>query len=146
MRRMWIFVVAIVFIAVFTFAAQAQTVSLVNPLAADDIADLIDQIATWLLTIGLTISTIVIIWSALQFMVSGGSEKRVESARKTIWYAVIGIVVLLLAKGITLIIAGFLGGSSGSGGGSLPLLSPSQCPAICQGRSCTNDNGFYTCY
>ncbi|OGD40111.1 hypothetical protein A2608_02875 [Candidatus Azambacteria bacterium RIFOXYD1_FULL_44_10] len=107
---MWIFVVAIVFIAVFTFAAQAQTVSLVNPLAADDIADLIDQIATWLLTIGLTISTIVIIWSALQFMVSGGSEKRVESARKTIWYAIIGIVVLLLAKGVTLIIAGFLGG------------------------------------
>ena len=110
MRRMWIFVVAIVFIAVFTFTAQAQTVSLVNPLAADDIADLIDQIATWLLTIGLTISTIVIIWSALQFMVSGGSEKRVESARKTIWYAIIGIVVLLLAKGVTLIIAGFLGG------------------------------------
>ena len=110
MRRMWIFVVAIVFIAVFTFTAQAQTVSLVNPLAADDIADLIDQIATWLLTIGLTISTIVIIWSALQFMVSGGSEKRVENARKTIWYAIIGIVVLLLAKGVTLIIAGFLGG------------------------------------
>lgn len=99
-------------IVVFAPFARAQTISLINPLEANDLVTLIDQIATWLLTIGLTISTLVIIWSALQFMVSGGSEKRVESARKTIWWAVVGIVVLLLAKGITLIIAGFLGGQA----------------------------------
>ncbi len=113
---MKLFGVLLIILAIFgiitttALSARAQSVSLPNPLAANDIAQLIDQIATWLLTIGLTISTIVIIWSAVQFMVSGGSEKRVESARKTIWYAVIGIVVLLLAKDITLIIAGFLGG------------------------------------
>ena len=110
MRRLLIFATLATLTVLFTFSAQAQIVSLPNPLVADDLAALIDNIATWLLTIGLTLSTLVIIWSALQFMVSGGNKDMVERARKTIWYAVIGIIVLLLAKGITLIIAGFLGG------------------------------------
>lgn len=123
---------------------SGSRISLPNPLAANDITELVDRIATWLLTIGIALSTLAIIWSALQFMVSGGNEKRVEAARKTIWYAIIGIVVLLLAKGITLIIAGFLGGGGGSGG-YLQVLPPERCPAFCQGKPCTNDNGLYVC-
>lgn len=91
--------------------ALAQTVTIPNPLTSDSITGLVDQIATWLLGIGLTISTIIIIWAAIVFMTSGGSETKVTMARKTLWYAIIGIVVLLLAKGVTSIVANFLGGN-----------------------------------
>lgn len=91
--------------------ALAQTVTIPNPLTSDSITGLVDQIATWLLGIGLTISTIIIIWAAIVFITSGGNTERVTMARKTLWYAIIGIVVLLLAKGATSIVANFLGGN-----------------------------------
>ncbi len=75
-----------------------------------DIPTLVDAIANWLLGIGLTISTIVILWAALQFIIAGGSEERVSKARKTLWYAIIGMTVLLLAKGVTSVIKAFLSG------------------------------------
>ena len=90
--------------------ALAQTVTIPNPLASNSIMDLVAQIADWLLKIGLTISTIIIIWAAIVFMTSGGSTERVTMARKTLWYAIIGIVVLLLADGVAIFIKNFLGG------------------------------------
>ncbi|MDO8443450.1 MAG: TrbC/VirB2 family protein [Candidatus Azambacteria bacterium] len=91
--------------------ALAQTVTIPNPLTSDSITGLVDNVATWLLGIGLTISTIVIIWAAIVFITSGGNTERVTMARKTLWYAIIGIVVLLLAKGVTSLVANFLGGN-----------------------------------
>ena len=91
--------------------ALAQTVTIPNPLTSNTITGLVDQVATWLLGVGLTISTIIIIWAAIVFMTSGGSEKRVTTARQTLWYAIIGIVILLLAKGVTSLVANFLGGN-----------------------------------
>ncbi len=90
--------------------ALAQTVTIPNPLVSNSIMDLVAQIADWLLKIGLTISTIIIIWAAIVFMTSGGSTERVTMARKTLWYAIIGIVVLLLADGVAIFIKNFLGG------------------------------------
>ncbi|MFH1990347.1 MAG: TrbC/VirB2 family protein [Patescibacteria group bacterium] len=91
--------------------ALAQTVTIPNPLASNSIMDLVDKVATWLLGVGLTISTIIIIWAAIVFMTSGGNTERVTTARKTLWYTIIGIVILLLAKGLTSLVANFLGGN-----------------------------------
>ncbi len=102
---------SLVFAIMFMVGGKALAVELVNPIGAGDIPTLIDKIATWLLEIGATISTIIILWSALIFMTSGGNKDKVTQARKTLWYAIIGIVILLVAKGITSIIKGFLSGS-----------------------------------
>ncbi len=91
-------------------AYSALALEIPNPLGANTITELIDNIATWLLGIGLTISTIVILWAAVVFMTSGGNATRVTTARQTLWYAIIGIVILLLAKGVTSIIQNVLGG------------------------------------
>ncbi|MBU2082002.1 hypothetical protein KKH14_01090 [Patescibacteria group bacterium] len=91
--------------------ALAQTVTIPNPLASNSIMDLVDKVATWLLEVGLIISTIIIIWAAIVFMTSGGNTERVTTARKTLWYTIIGIVILLLAKGLTSLVANFLGGN-----------------------------------
>ena len=91
---------------------MAQSITIPNPLGSGgkDIPTLIDTIATWLLGIGSTIAVIIVIWAAFLFMTSGGNVERVTMARKTLWYAIIGIVILLLAKGVTSIIQNFLSG------------------------------------
>lgn len=91
--------------------ALAQTVTIDNPLTSNSIMELVAQIADWLLKIGLVISTIIIIWAAIVFMTSGGSAERVTTARKTLWYAIIGIVILLLADGVAIFVKNFLGGN-----------------------------------
>lgn len=81
-----------------------------NPLGSQDqtISGLIDKIATWLLGIGSIVAVIVVLWAAFLFMTSGGNATRVTQARKTLLYAIIGLTVLLLAKGVTSIIQNFL--------------------------------------
>ncbi|MDP3004099.1 MAG: TrbC/VirB2 family protein [Candidatus Azambacteria bacterium] len=113
MKNLLIFTLFFGIVAIGASNAIAQSVTIPNPLGSggSDIPTLIDTIATWLLGIGLTISTIIIIWAAFLFMTSGGSEKKVTQARQTLWYAIIGLVILLLAKGVTSIVRSFLSGN-----------------------------------
>lgn len=108
MKNLLIFVL---FFGIVIFGAHyAMALTISNPLGAGTIPELIDKIADWLLGIGLIISTIIVIWAAFLFMTSGGNAEKVTTARKTLLYAIIGITVLLLAKGVTSIIESFLSG------------------------------------
>ena len=111
MRTLLIFAL---FFSILAFSAHyVLALEIPNPLgsAGSDIPTLIDTIATWLLGIGSTIAVIVVLWAAFLFMTSGGNVARVTQARQTLWYAIIGIVVLLLAKGVTSLIQNFLSGN-----------------------------------
>ena len=46
------------------------------------------------------VAVIMLIWGGLQYVISAGDSKRVESAKSTILYSIIGIVVALLAFAI----------------------------------------------
>jgi len=98
---------------VILVAPYAMALEIPNPLGSggSDIPTLIDTIATWLLGIGSTIAVIIVIWAAFLFMTSGGSAEKVTTARKTLLYAIIGLTILLLAKGVTSIIRNFLSGN-----------------------------------
>lgn len=88
----------------------AADIEFPNPLVSNDITSLINTIATWLLGIGSTIAVVIVLWAAFLFMTSGGNKERVTLAKNTLWYAIIGITVLLLAKGVTLFIQNVLSG------------------------------------
>ncbi len=94
-------------------AYNALALEIPNPLGsgASTIPQLIDKIATWLLEIGSIIAVIIVIWAAFLFMTSGGNQQKVTTARQTLWYAIIGLTVLLLAKGVTSLIQNFLSGN-----------------------------------
>lgn len=102
-----------IFFAIIILAVPflSKAVSIPNPLGrTTTIAGLVDNIATFLLQIGIPITTIMILVAAIQFMFAGGSEKRVTAAKQTLLYAIIGLAVLLLAKGVSSVIKSFLGG------------------------------------
>ena len=117
----FLIVVAIIFInSSFVMADEegggtsgGTSIIIPNPLGSQgkDIPTLINSIAKWLLEIGLVISTIIILWAAFLFMTSGGSEAKVTTARQTLWYAIIGLAVLLLATGVTELIKNILSGN-----------------------------------
>lgn len=101
------------FFVIVSNIAVGAVVDIPNPLGSGgkDVPTLIGTIARWLLEIGATISTIVILWAAVLFMTSGGNKDRVTMARKTLWYAIIGLTILLLADGMALLIQNFLSGN-----------------------------------
>ena len=63
----------------------------------------------WMFTFGLVIGTIFILIAALEFMTSAGNAEKYTTARKTLLFAIGGIGVALLARGIPAIMASFLG-------------------------------------
>lgn len=46
------------------------------------------------------VAVIMLIWGGLQYVISAGDQKRVESAKNTILYSIIGIVIAILAFAI----------------------------------------------
>ncbi len=57
------------------------------------------------LTLAGTVAVIMIVLSGIKFLLSGGDAKQVEGAKKTLTYAIIGLVIILLASFIVSIVA-----------------------------------------
>lgn len=91
-----------------TGTGDEGTVWILNPLKIDTVQGLIDLVLNWLLMIAIPLSTIVILYGAVLFMTSGGDKGRTKKARDVIRDVVIGIIILLLAKGISYSIVSFL--------------------------------------
>ena len=85
------------------------SIEIVNPLKTKSIAELIDRIVNYIIGIATLIFPLIIIYGAWQFLSTGGDMEKVTTARKTISYAIIGYILILLSKGITMIVAEFLG-------------------------------------
>lgn len=92
-----------------TIPFWTHAVEIANPLGSTKtFAQLVKKIASFLITIGIPIATIMVLVAAIQFMFAGGNEKRVTAAKQTLLYAVIGMAVLILAKGVSSVITSFL--------------------------------------
>ncbi len=88
---------------------SSGSVELPNPLKSRSIPDLIDRIVSYVIGIATIIFPLVIIYGAFQLLSTGGDVERAIMGRKTITYAVIGYILILISKGITMIIAEILG-------------------------------------
>lgn len=91
------------------FISSAAT-KYTNPLQVDSFTDLADGIIDFLLVnFAPPIATIMVLWAAFLYMTSGGNEKKLELAKKTLLWTVVGVTLLLLAKGIAYTIQTSLG-------------------------------------
>jgi hypothetical protein len=89
--------------------AQGKVEPLPNPLGVGTIPELIDRITTYIIQLAAPIVTIMILVGAFQMLTAAGNESKFSQGKKTITYAVIGMAVVLVAKGITAVITNFLG-------------------------------------
>jgi hypothetical protein len=86
----------------FSFTApvfiKAQVIT--NPLEADTIEELIEDIIDLLFYIGLAITPIMIVIAAYYFLTSAGDPSKVQIAKRIIFWTVVGMLIILLAKGV----------------------------------------------
>lgn len=83
----------------------------------DRAVNLIVNIINWVMGIIAIVAVIVIIIAGIQFMTSNGDPGKVKKAKDAILYAVIGLIVIILAATIVNLVIGGVSDSDGGGGG-----------------------------
>jgi len=93
-------------------AARAEDIP--NPLRAGSFACLIEDITGIILAIGLPLAAVMIIYSGFLFATSRGNEKKLEDAKKSFYWAIIGAAVIIGARVIAAAVVNFAAGIDGS--------------------------------
>jgi len=92
-----------------TNIANAQWV-LPNPLtfnlSADTPAEIIDRLILWFLGLVVAIGILAIIWAGMIYVSSGGDAEQATNAKRTIKYALLGIIVAGISFAIVNVLVG----------------------------------------
>ena len=75
-------------------------VEIQNPLKYKSLQELVGAFITFIRNVALIFFPITIIVAGYQFMTSAGDPKKVEEARQTLWYAFVGLMIILAAQAI----------------------------------------------
>ncbi len=73
------------------------------------IVTIIDSVAGWFFAVFLALAVVFLIWAAFLYLTAAGSQEKVGNAKNALIYAIIAIVVALIAGGLTNIISSILG-------------------------------------
>jgi heme/copper-type cytochrome/quinol oxidase subunit 2 len=90
----------LIFLALALPLSMAIGVEITNPLTAKDFRELIENIITFIFNMALIVFPLIMIFAGVLFMTAGGDPKQVERAKDLIFYAFIGFIIILLAKGV----------------------------------------------
>lgn len=83
--------------------------SVPDPLGGKTFEQLVTDISYWIFNIGLPIAVIVIIYSGILFMMAGGNEEKINQAKKTFFWALIGSAIIIIGSGFISLIKDILG-------------------------------------
>lgn len=86
------------------YFASAQTVTIPNPLQADSFEKLLLTIAGGIGMLVAGLGTIMIIIAGIMFLLSAGSPEKIATAKKALFFAVLGILIGASATAIVEII------------------------------------------
>jgi amino acid transporter len=78
-------------------AKQNGCVDLIKP-STNNLGELISKGTTWVLGFVGAIAVLFIIYAGFQYVTAAGNKEQAEAAKKTLTYAVIGIIIIVLAK------------------------------------------------
>lgn len=109
-------VAALALVAIFAVAAPialalAPTAPQVQVRDWSQVLVLFSKIFNILFWILILLAVLFIVWAAFNYLTAGGDPEKVKSANHKIIYAVVAIVVALLARAIPTLVCSFLGAS-----------------------------------
>ena len=78
----------------------AIVVEIENPLEADSFEELILNIVDFLFNLAIPIMALMIIWGGFLFVTATGKEESIRQGKQLILWAIIGFIIILLAKGL----------------------------------------------
>ncbi len=89
-----------------------------------DVCALLNNLTDFALKLAIVVTPFFVLWAAWLFISAGGNENQITTARRILFYVIVGFVVVLLSRGLVLVIQDVLGvsvtGLCGVGGVGLP--------------------------
>ena len=82
----------------------------------------------WIFYIAIILAVLFIMWSGIQWITSGGDVSRLQSAKKRLFFAIIGLVVVLFSFVIVRVVLTTLGANSTQFFSPFAGLSPKASP------------------
>ena len=98
------FVIATLILPMIALAEEPPQINL----TADNVITLFERIKTWFAEAIFILGIAVILYAAFLYMTAGGDDTRIEKAKKTFIYGIVGIIVAMLAYGIWDAVESFL--------------------------------------
>ncbi len=78
-----------------------------NPIDSEDFAAIVKKIAELIVKVALPILVVMIIWAGAQFVFAQGNEQKLKDAKTTLWYSLIGALLVVGAFAIATAIENF---------------------------------------
>lgn len=72
--------------------------------SSKDLGTILNDTIAWSVGLGITIASLVIIYAGFLMLTSGGNAEQFEKGKKTIAYAVAGLVVLAISRAVVAIV------------------------------------------
>ncbi len=91
------------------FAATTDAVTFANPIRYGTIPQVIDAIVNFIMIVSIPLLAGAVIYGGLIMITSAGKPEKFNEGWKTILFAIVGFIVVLLAKGVALAIKNFFG-------------------------------------
>jgi len=79
-----------------------------NPTTYSSLADLLNAVITWIRNIGLALAPLLIVYGGFTYITAMGESAKITKAKQILLYAVIGLIVVLLAQSLLGIIKGWV--------------------------------------
>lgn len=86
--------------------AQAK---FVNPLGSTTVADIIVTATRYLLGLVGFLAMAALVWGGVLYIISLGNDQYVQQAKKVIFWAIVGLIIIMLSYVILTTVQGFLG-------------------------------------
>lgn len=102
-----IFKKSIIFIPAFLISANhvfAQGIKIQNPLNATDVSTVINKVVDWLIQIGAVAVVLAIVYAGFLFVAAQGKPEEINKAKMTLFWTIIGAMILLGAQIISSVI------------------------------------------
>ncbi len=87
----------------------ASAVEIENPLSVGSFEELLDAFVDFIFWVGITLAPVMLIVAGFIFVTSAGSPERVNTAKKWALYTIIGLAIVLLAKGLVAVLQSVIG-------------------------------------
>jgi TRAP-type C4-dicarboxylate transport system permease small subunit len=69
-----------------------------------NVMEALDRIANWVFTILMVVALIFLIWGAYNFVTAAGEAEKVTAGKQSIMWALVGVAVALLARGLVALV------------------------------------------
>lgn len=109
MRKSFIIFLTAIFLAFLSFTNYAAAIEIPPPTEYETFGELIDAIIDFLRVLALVVAPLVIVVAGYFFVTSAGDPAKVTQAKYMVIYALIGLLIILMAKDIIALIRYVLG-------------------------------------